>query len=355
VARRPSSWMRRPAVLALVLILAGVLCAVVIVEAGVRAISGNWIDSFLERNRGLLKSAYPVSYDPELGWIPKAGFSGDRNAWRTQVTITATSLRSNGPGDSPSGGRPILAVGDSFTFGDEVADAETWPAHLERTLRRPVLNAGVFGYGLDQTVLRAQRLVPLLQPEWVIVSFTPHDVVRCELSQFGAAKPYFYLEHGQLRPGQQPVPPPQPMAPDGLRRILGHSFVAHTVMKHVAPHYWQEGGPRTIRVHKDGRRVAIHLLRELSDDLNARGVRLLVVAQGERGLTVKERAIAAEVLEGLNRSAAVLLDLHGPLAELQARDGARFAAFYRRHMTGPGNAFVAARLAEAIRRAEASP
>jgi hypothetical protein len=37
----------------------------------------------------------------------------------------------------------------------------------------------------------------------------------------------------------------------------------------------------------------------------------------------------------------VLLDLHGPLADLKARDGACFAAFYRRHMTGPGNAFVA--------------
>jgi hypothetical protein len=48
----------------------------------------------------------------------------------------------------------------------------------------------------------------------------------------------------------------------------------------------------------------------------------------------------------------VLLDLHGPLAELKARD---FAAFYRRHMTGPGNAFAADRFAEAIRQAEAAP
>ena len=64
VERRPSFWRQRPAALALVLILAGVLCAVVIVEVGVRASSGNWTDSFLERNRGLLKSSYPVSYDP---------------------------------------------------------------------------------------------------------------------------------------------------------------------------------------------------------------------------------------------------------------------------------------------------
>jgi len=352
--RRPSSWVHLAA-LALALTLAGVLCAVAMVEVGARAISGNWTESFLERTRGLLKSAYPASYDAELGWIPKAGFSAHRNPWRTQVTITAAGLRANGPGDPPDDGRPILAVGDSFTFGDEVADTETWPSHLERTLRRPVLNAGVFGYGVDQIVLRARKLAHRLRPEWVIASFTPHDVSRCELSEFGAAKPYFYFEDGQLRPGHQPVPPSRPMAPDGFRMVLGHSFVAHTVLKRIAPHYWLEGGPRTIRVHGDGRRVATHLLRALADDLTANGIRLLVVAQGERGLTVKQRAIAAEIMEGLNRSAAVLLDLHGPLAELQARDGARFKAFYRQHMTGAGNAFVADRIAEAIRRADTAP
>jgi hypothetical protein len=345
----------RRAVPKLALIVAGALVAVIMVEVGARVVSGNWTDSFLERTLGLLKGAYPVSYDAELGWVPRAGFSGHRNAWRTQVTITATGLRANGPAAPPDGGRSILAVGDSFTFGDEVTDTETWPAYLERTLGRPVLNAGVFGYGLDQIVLRARKLATTLQPEWVIVSFTPHDVARCELSQFGAAKPYFYFEHGELRPGPPPVPPPQPLAQDAVRRILGHSFVVHTVLKRVAPHYWLEGGTRTIRVHGDGRKVASHLLRALADDLSAAGVRLLVVAQGERGLTPKQRAIAAEVLQGLHRSSAVLLDLHGPLAEVREGDGTRFATFYRQHMTSLGNAFVAERIAEAIRRAEAAP
>ena len=32
-----------------------------------------------------------------------------------------------------------------------------WPARLKRLLERPVLNGGVFGYGLDQIVLRAEK------------------------------------------------------------------------------------------------------------------------------------------------------------------------------------------------------
>jgi len=48
-----------------------------------------------------------------------------------------------------------LVVGDSFTFGDNVSDNETWPACLERKLGRGVDNGGVFGYGTAQALRRA--------------------------------------------------------------------------------------------------------------------------------------------------------------------------------------------------------
>jgi hypothetical protein len=49
----------------------------------------------------------------------------------------------------------VLVVGDSFTFGDQVSDDETWPACLEATLHRGVDNGGVFGYGAAQALRRA--------------------------------------------------------------------------------------------------------------------------------------------------------------------------------------------------------
>src|SRR5262245_24819238 len=72
---------RWPALLALGV--TGVLFALVIAEVCARLVSGNWIDSFLERQLGWIRGGYPVSYDAELGWIPKAGFSSSRNIWHT--------------------------------------------------------------------------------------------------------------------------------------------------------------------------------------------------------------------------------------------------------------------------------
>ena len=97
--------------------------------------------------------------DTETGVLIKEKHMG------TQVTILTDGTRSNGPVsrglvDHP----PILAVGNSFTFGDEVSDDATWPAQLEAETRRRVVNAGVFGYGLDQTILRAEQLVSVESP-----------------------------------------------------------------------------------------------------------------------------------------------------------------------------------------------
>jgi hypothetical protein len=195
------------------------------------------------------------------------------------------------------------------------------------------------------------KLVTTVQPEWVIVSFIPHDVVRCELSVFGGAKPYFQLAGGELRPKNRPVPPPQPVARDAVRRIFGHSFVAHTIMRNVAGSYWLRGRRKAVRAHRDGEAVAIRLLRSLAQDLDARGVRLLVVAQGVRELPAADMGLASRVLKGLEHSPALILDLHGPLAGLRERDPAQFATFYRLHMTDRGNAFVAERIADAIRKA----
>ncbi len=93
-----------------------------------------------------------------------------------EVHTRAHGIRSNGD-QRPSRDRPItLVVGDSFAFGDEVLDSESWPAVLEKAIDAPVVNAAVAGFGLDQSVLRAERLAPIVAPDRIIVSFVPHDV-----------------------------------------------------------------------------------------------------------------------------------------------------------------------------------
>jgi hypothetical protein len=322
---------------------------ILVIEAVARLIAGNWTQSFLEKKVDLMKSAYPVEHDPAVGWIPRPGFSGSKNVWHTQVSITPDGIRSNGPPGAPLSGRPILALGDSYTFGDETSDAESWPAHLERSTRRPVWNAGVFGYGIDQMVLRARQLVPKVKPEWVVLSFIPDDINRCELSMRGAHKPYFRLVDGALKLENQPVSPPEPVQMDRFRRVFGYSWIVHTVMKNVAQRYWYEGRGKQIKVHDDGEKVAAALLRTFAGELAKQNVRLLIVAQADSRLLPVQQAQAAEVLAAQKGSPARLLDLHPPLAALREADAKKFQSYFHGHMTSDGNRYVAEKIVEQIR------
>ena len=53
----------------------------------------------------------------------------------------------------------VLTVGDSFTFGDQVSDKDTWQSCLnDKESRYFFINGGVGGYGILQSILRAEEL-----------------------------------------------------------------------------------------------------------------------------------------------------------------------------------------------------
>ena len=96
-------------------------------------------------------------FDELLGYVPREGFSATINAlpWHGgKLTIRKDGFRSNGS-EPPPLPAEVLVVGDSFTFGEQVSDNETWPACLERKLGRGVDNGGVTGYGTAQALRRA--------------------------------------------------------------------------------------------------------------------------------------------------------------------------------------------------------
>lgn len=215
-----------------------------------------------------------------------------------------------------------------------------------------MLNAGVFGYGVDQTVLRARGLFREVQPSWVVLSFILDDVERCELSMRGAHKPYFRIIDGRLSLENQPVPPPEPVSLDAFRTIGGYSWIVHQILENVARSYWYEGRKRSIRAHHDGPAVAGRLLRELADEVASQYSLLLVLAQYESSLASKDHRTSTQVLAHLKGSAAMVLDLYDDLARVREQDPERFKRLFRRHMTGEGNQLVAERIAAVIRTAE---
>lgn len=150
-------------------------------------------------------------YDELLGW------AGAPNVYITNTWGPGTYLRTNARGfrsdtetelTVPDGMRRIVCSGNSFTYGQGVANDRTW-CHLLSRMARQVesVNLGEPGYGVDQMFLRYSRDGIVLQHSIHIFAFVGGDLGRMAFrSRFGAGKPVLKLQHDELIPDNVPVP-----------------------------------------------------------------------------------------------------------------------------------------------------
>ena len=173
----------------------------------------NW-EQVTQRTRQILESEnreYSLMlHDDRLGWIVGPNRFGFRVG--APYRINAEGVRvSYDEGSLPTvdGKTQIAIIGDSFTFGDEVRYEETWGYHLDQLLgeKFQVLNYGVPGYGLGQTLLRYEKDVARSNPNVVILGFIDDDLFRTMTvypflhapSWTGlVAKPRFAIQGGKL-------------------------------------------------------------------------------------------------------------------------------------------------------------
>jgi hypothetical protein len=311
--------------------------------------------SYRDQRIDLIRRGYPAVHDPLLGYRPRPGFASADNRWRALVTIDADGLRGNGA-PRPAGARGVLAVGDSFTFGDQVADGETWPAALERALGRPVWNGGVFGYSFAQTVLRAEQL--LERPgqravDTLVVSLIPDDIKRCEQSKRFTEVPWYDVVGGELVLQNVPVPDTADSALDRqwLRRALGYSALCDTLFWNTVPTWWV-GDQREVWVHPrgTGNVIAAKLLDRLAAACRARSVRLLLVLQDIAEPADWARADGRALLAHAAATGVEALDLQSRFDELARAQPELKQRYFAGHMTAAGNAWVAGEIAAALAR-----
>lgn len=147
-------------------------------------------------------------FDPELGWTQREGLKVRDGL---QVRIESHGARAaRDYGEQPAPGALRLACfGDSFTFGSEVGTADVWSVQLEALdARLEVMNFGVPGYGLDQSLLRYRRLHDELHADVVVIGLQVDGIGRnvnrsrhllATNSTQLFVKPRFILEEGALR------------------------------------------------------------------------------------------------------------------------------------------------------------
>lgn len=156
-----------------------------------------------------------TAYDPLLGYIPKPNLIRGKAPYFYShgdfgIRLNETPETENSPADRIREGG-ILAVGDSFVYGSEVTDTDTWPAQLEQLVRVPVVNGGSGGYGWDQAYLRAEQLAAKVKPQIIIMGCIPNCAQRNELIlNAGLVKPYFRVDNGELVLENVPVQPYRP-------------------------------------------------------------------------------------------------------------------------------------------------
>ncbi len=330
----------------LLLIVCSCLVTIALAEVAVRVYHGKLFSTETTRSSDFRVTTGPRAvYDANLGWIPKTGV---RQGEFTS-TIGEHGIRLHGEPRDLGATPYVLAVGDSFTFGDDVDDAETWPAHLERLTGWPVLNGGVFGYGVDQMVLRAEALLDVYQPRVLIVSMIADDLQRSELAYRYGWKPYFDIVDGELELRNVPVPElASPVRFPKLRNALGYSHLANGLFRRLTPNWWYNQGIEQ-RAHNQGTEVAMLLMNRIADVVADRNIRVIIVAQADRSLDVES---LKPVLKSAEENGFEALDLAAPLAERLKADpsleAATFLGGFAGHMTASGNAWVAERIAERL-------
>ena len=323
------------------LVLLSVVAVLVLLEIGLRAVDG-WLFDW----RNLVLGARTVhgntaqgrfAHDALVGYVPRPD-----------------GLR---PTDEAPG-VPVLAVGDSYTYGEEVGDNETWPAHLQQLAHRRVLNAGVSGYGFDQTVLRAEQLAAARQPSAIVVAFIPDDIRRTEMRRlWGAEKPYFDFKgdgaSGGLVLRNVPVPPrPDPRTTLTFwQRTLGHSYLFDFVLRRLDLLYDWFGDH--VRVHRpgDGERIACLLTERLRELQASSGARVLVLAEYDPvawqkpEFAAEQRRMAQGLLACARQRGLATIDSYDALA---GAAGGPASLYGQWHMNDKGNRVIAGLVADAL-------
>jgi lysophospholipase L1-like esterase len=339
------------------LAIGSIIFALFAAELVVRDYKAGFENLILANNGDLLEQHFRglYNYDPMLGWVPGNNVSAKK--WGSLVSTEDDGIRSNGQARPAADDERILAIGDSFTFGDYAKDNETWPAYLEKILNEKVYNGGVSSYGIDQMYLRTQQLAPKYKPTILIFDFIMEDVERC--SQYvrqGVAKPYFDIENDALVLKNEPVQFLKNTRPDWFRRTFGYSYLCHKIMNKFFPAYWYMGtaGSDFRTVDNSPVLVTLRLLEKIGQIGNDKNIHTMILVEGGYSLDDSPIHSLDPILANvkLRFPNTEIVDLLPFLAEFKKEKPLEFKTYYASdsaHMSSKGNALVAYILANKIK------
>lgn len=306
-----------------------------------------------------------AAHDPLLGWSLVPGASGRHRTAEFDVAVRVNSQgfradRAYSP-EAPPGTLRIVAVGDSFTFGQGVEVEETFAARLEGLLPgTEVVNLGVSGYGTDQQLLMLRHRGLAFRPDVVLLGLLVTNVLRNDDRVHGPyAKPVFRLgPDGRLALANVPVPAPGP-EPSPRPGLLGRSRLARFVRDRLEYGGFGKAWPLTAAILREtvatsrqaGARLVVLLIPTRDAVEGSRLDRWRQARMIRRVAGLVPRSLAEDAEDAEDTADVEVLDLAPALiARFQAAP--REPLFYARdgHLTAAGHAVAAAALARHLTR-----
>lgn len=237
--------------------------------------------------------------------VPIGLFGAYAEQWKASGATYDIQINEQGYRDRPFGpktGPRVLALGDSSTFGWDVAAAETWPKVLENLLRErgravEVLNLGVPGYSTHQARLLLEEIWPL-EPDLLILAYGRNDELDTAFSPTAEGRG---RTDAEMMPGDRVAPAPPPT----LRRRLRETGLYRAILGLF--HSESPDPAASAGAERSLRRVPLpeyrENLRALVAAARARGVPVILVSIGcftEEYRRALVEVAAAEGVPGLD-------------------------------------------------------
>jgi hypothetical protein len=132
-------------------------------------------------------------YDPDIGYVLTTETVSSREDANDVQKDLVYSIRDGGrvTSSQPKPGPRIVTTGCSFTFGQHVTDANSWPWLLQEQLSSyHVVNVANMGYGTDQALMIADRYAMRFPGgvHTVVLGFADFQIARNRCGQSWLAK-----------------------------------------------------------------------------------------------------------------------------------------------------------------------
>lgn len=281
-------------------------------------------------------------WDAQLGWIPKP------NCRSPQYSTNSQGFRGTNEFKLEKNRRRIALIGDSFTWGENNLDEETYSFYLYEIFNEnaDIINMGVHGYGPEQSYIYFMRDGLKYKPDTVIFGLFLPVIHRTILKVRDFFKPRFIIENGALK-----LDPDSSRIPD-LKTAMLMSSEVKKKSRFYSLSFLYGSYNKFIRMatsYNDEVTVTLKIIEELNKQLKKENIELIVLLIPEQEMVEKDNAdyygVVPKITMNLEKNNIGYINLQPVFEEYYQSNN---QSLYKGHLKPIGNRIIANELFKSL-------